>query len=138
MSYRMVPRNLRPDLLAPYATLGYLLRRSLLRPAGHAAYHDGDHTEDHGGDPQNLSGPVPALQAEVVANAAEDDAGELYGDAVDHEEANHRAQNAEHAHQDTDSRLQSLLAPFRGKAVDPLVGLGAVMSLSGLPRRFSR
>src|SRR5215211_4063222 len=125
MSYRMVPRNLRPDLLAPYATLGYLLRRSLLRPAGHAAYHDGDHTEDHGDDPQNLPGPVPALQAEVVAKAAEDDAGELYGDTVDQEEANHRAQEAENAKHNTDGRLQSLLAPFRGQAVDPLVGLGA-------------
>ena len=72
MSYRMVGRNLRPDLLDLYASLGCLLGRSLLRSAGHAAYHDGDHTEDHGGDPQNLSGPVPALQAEVVAKAAED------------------------------------------------------------------
>src|SRR5918994_4921022 len=35
------------------------------------------------------------------------------------------AVRAEHGHQDTDTRLQSLLASFRGQAVDPLVGLGA-------------
>ena len=36
-----------------------------------------------------------ALQAEVVAEGAEDDAGELYGDAVDQEEADQRAQKAD-------------------------------------------
>src|SRR5215217_5401770 len=64
MSYRMVPRNLRPDLWT-------------LRLCG-----------------------VPSWTVLVAVRA-------------------------EHGHQDTDTRLQSLLAPFRGKAVDPLVGLGA-------------
>jgi hypothetical protein len=67
----------------------------------------------------------PLLQAEVVAQAAEDDAGELYGDAVDQEEAEPRAQKTEDAKHNTDRRPQSLLASFRGEAVDPLVGLGA-------------
>jgi hypothetical protein len=51
--------------------------------------------EDQGDDPHNLSGPVRTLQAEVVARL---DGGELYGDALHQEEANHRAQSAEHAH----------------------------------------
>src|SRR5215212_7930421 len=105
--------------------VGHLLWQLLLRPAYQAAYHDGDHTENHGDDPEDLPTTIPALQAEVVAKAAEDDAGELYGDAVDQEEAEHCAQDAENAKRYTDRRLQSLLAPFRGKAVDPLVGLGA-------------
>ena len=48
MSYRMVPRNLRPNRLAPYATLGCLLRRPLCRSAGYTAYHGGDDNKDHG------------------------------------------------------------------------------------------
>ena len=78
MSYRMIPRNLRPGR---FSSLGRLLPRPLLRSAGHAAYHDGDHAEYNGDDSQDLSGPVPALQAEVVAEAAEDDAGKLYDDS---------------------------------------------------------
>ena len=50
MGYRMVLRNLRPNRLAPYASLGCLLRRPLWRSAGYTAYHDGDDVEDHGAD----------------------------------------------------------------------------------------
>ena len=46
----MVLRNLRPNRLAPYASLGCLLRRPLWRSAGYTAYHDGDDVEDHGAD----------------------------------------------------------------------------------------
>jgi hypothetical protein len=120
----MVPRNLRPDRLVPQASVGRLLLRSLLRSAHQAAYQDGDHAEYHGDDPEDLPGPVPALQAEVVAEAAEDEAGEFYGDAVDQEEAGHCAQEAENAKRYAYHRLQPLLASFRGQAVDPLVGLG--------------
>ena len=68
----MVLRNLRPHLLAPYVSLGCLLRRPLLRSAGYTAYHNGDDGEDQGDDPHNLAGPVRTLRAEVVAKAAED------------------------------------------------------------------
>jgi hypothetical protein len=101
----------------------------LLRGAGQAAYDDGDDAKDYGGYAQELPGPAPllgpALQAEEVAQGAQDDAGELYGDAVDQEEADQRAKETEDTEHYPDSRTQSLLASFRGEAVDPLVGLGA-------------
>jgi hypothetical protein len=101
----MNPRNLRPGRFASYTSLGRLLLMLLLRSARQAANQDGDHAEYNGDDPQDLSGPVPSLQAEVVAEAAEDDAGVLYGDAVDQEEANPRAQDAENAKHYTDRCL---------------------------------
>jgi hypothetical protein len=44
----MVLRNLRPNRLAPYASLGCLLRHPLWRSAAYTAYHGGDDVEDHG------------------------------------------------------------------------------------------
>src|SRR5215217_6731188 len=138
MSYRMVGRNLRPDLLDLYPSLGCLLGRSLLRSAGHAAYHDGDHTENHGDDHQNLSGPVHALQAEVVAKAAEDDA----GNSVETPLIRKRPTTA-HKTPRTPSTVPTVACNrySRPSGVRRSIHSSAsarVMSLSGLPRRFSR
>jgi hypothetical protein len=97
-----------------------------------APYHDGDDVEDQGDDPHNLSGPVRTLRAEVVARL---DGGKLYGDALDQEEANQKTGNAKHYIPTVVRKPYSRPSGVR-RSIHSSAS-ARVMSLSGLPRRFS-
>src|SRR5215207_1612329 len=101
-----------------------LRRALLLRRRLEAAYPNGDGAEDHCGDSQDLSHPVLTGQAEIVAQAPEDDPNELYRDALEVEDPHDGADYPDQAKHPAHRNSQINETPVH----DPLLSL----LLSGL------